>query len=179
MGRVLTPIVVALSFVPFGFEVAGSGGWWVYASDRATYVLAILAVVGALLTERREYGIVRGARIAVAAVAVVFMVVAVARFYGTAIDPAYPWATEAQVLALAAVAFGLTLTRTRNLVAIVGLVVAIAATVACALYAITQKATYAAEMWWWIVIAAAFLAAAAASALEREDAAASNAPGTA
>ncbi len=170
MGRILTPIAVLASFVAFGFEVAGSGGWWVYACDRATYVLVILAVVAALLTERRENNIVLGAKIAAAATAVVFMVVAVVRFYGDAIDPAYPWATEAQVLALAAVAFGLTRARRRSLVAIVGLVVAIAAVVGCALYAITQKASYSAELWWWIATAAAFLTAAAAAGLEREHA---------
>lgn len=174
MGRILTPIAVLASFVAFGFEVAGSGGWWVYSSDRATYILIILAVVAALLTERRANGVVLGAQIVAAAVAVVFMVVAVARFYGDAIDPAYPWATEAQVLALAALAFGLTLARRRSMVAIACLVVAIAATVACALYAITQKATYSAELWWWIVTAAAFLATAAAAGLERESAAAGN-----
>ena len=168
MGRILTPIAVLASFVAFGFEVAGSGGWWVYSSDRASYVLVILAVAAALLTERRANRIVLGAQIAMAAAAVVFMVVAVARFYGDAIDPAYPWATEAQVLALAAVAFALTLERRRSIAAIVGLVVAIAAVVACALFAITQKASYSAELWWWIVIALAFLAAAAAAGLERE-----------
>lgn len=163
MGRFLTSIAVIMSFVAFGFRVGGSGSWWVYPCDRASYVLVILAVAASLLTERRASRVVLGAQIAMAAAAVVFMVVAVARFYGDAIDPAYPWATEAQVLALGAVAFGLTLARRRTLAGLACLVAAIAAVVACALYAITQKATYSAELWWWITTAAAFLAAAAAA----------------
>ncbi len=45
-----------------------------------------------------------------------------------------------------------------------------------AIYAITQQASYTAEVWWWVAIAGAFLAAAFASGLEREVSVAPDAP---
>ena len=122
-------------------------------------------------------------RLAAAATALVFMAVALVRFYdstttafGFAADKAYPWATEALVLATAALAFGLTLARRRSSATIVSLVVAIAVAFGCAIYAITQQASYTAEVWWWIAIAGAFLAAAFAAGLEREGSVAPDAP---
>jgi hypothetical protein len=162
------------SLVAFIAEVSNKSGWWVYALDRASYVLVVFAVVAALLSERRANVLVLGAQLLTAATALVLMAVALVKFYET--TPAFGanflaaqhWTNEAQVLALAALAFGLTLVRRRNTVAMVWLFAAIAVAFGSAIYAITRKQTYAGETWWLIAIAGAFLAAAAAAALERE-----------
>ena len=124
-----------------------------------------------------------GAQIAATATALAFMAVALVRFYdstttafGVRGRKAYPWATEALVLATAALAFGLTLARRRSSATIVSLVAAIAVAFGSAIYAITQQASYTAEVWWWIAIAGAFLAAAVAAGLEREGTVAPDAP---
>jgi hypothetical protein len=183
MGRIFPLVAVIVSFVAFAARVNGSDHGWVYAVDRGSYVLIVFAVVLALLTERKANGLVLGAQIAATAAALVFMAVALVRFYdstttafGFAADKAYPWATEALVLATAALAFGLTLARRRSSATIVSLVVAIAVAFGSAIYAITQQASYTAEVWWWIAIAGAFLAAAFAAALEREGSVAPDAP---
>lgn len=56
------------------------------------------------------------------------------------------------------------------------LLAATGVTVGCALYAATQKANLAAEMWWVLAPVGAFLAAAAAAQHEREGAVALDAP---
>jgi len=146
-------------------------------------VLVVLAVVAALLAERRENVLVLSAQIAAAVTAVAFMAVALVKFYGT--TPAFglnfaaaqPWANEAQLLAAAALAFGLTVARRRRVVAVAGLLAAIAVAFGCAIYAITREVNYAAAgTWWSIAIASAFLAAAAASGLERDAVAPPGAP---
>lgn len=183
MGRILPLVAVIVSFVAFAARVNGSDHGWVYAVDRGSYVLIVFAVVLALVTERRANGLVLGGQIAAAVTALAFMAVALVRFYdstmtafGFAANRAYPWATEALVLATAALAFGLTLARQRSSATIVSLVVAIAVAFGSAIYAITQQASYTAEVWWWIAIAGAFLAAAFAAALEREGSVAPDAP---
>jgi hypothetical protein len=174
MGRILPFVAVIASLVAFTAEVDSSNGWWVYALDRGSYVLIVLAVVLALMTERQANAVVLGAQFAAAVTALVFMAVALVRFYnsisafGVATGKAYPWATEALVLATTALAFGLTLARRSSTVSIVGLVAAIAVAFGCAIYAITQHASYAAELWWWLAIAGAFLATAFAAGLERD-----------
>jgi len=183
MGRTLTLVPVIASLVAFISEVTNHGAWWVFALDRASYVLVVLAVVAALLTERRENVLVLGAQIAAAATAVAFMAVALVKFYGAV--PAFgvnfaagqPWTNEAQLLAAAALAFGLTLARRRSSVFIGGLLAAIAIAFGCAIYAITRKGNfYEAATWWAVAIAAAFLAAAAAATLERDGIVALGAP---
>jgi hypothetical protein len=182
VGRTLTLVPVIASLVAFIAEVFNRNGWWVYALDRASYVLVVLAVVAALLTERRANALVLGAQVAAAATALVFMALSLVKFYGAIpafglnYSAAEPWANEAQVLALAALAFGLTLARRRSAVAIAGLLAAMAAAFGCAIYAITQKVTYSAEAWWSVAIAGAFLAAAAAAGLERDGIVALGAP---
>jgi hypothetical protein len=182
VGRTLTLVPVIASLVAFIAEVFNRNGWWVYALDRASYVLVVLAVVAALLTERRANALVLGAQVAAAATALVFMALSLVKFYGAIpafglnYSAAEPWANEAQVLALAALAFGLTLARRRSTVAIAGLLAAMAAAFGCAIYAITQKVTYTAEAWWSVAIAGAFLAAAAAAGLERDGIVALGAP---
>jgi len=175
MARILTFVPVIASLVAFISEVTNKTGWWVYALDRASYVLVVFAVVAALLAERRANALVLGAQVAAAAAALAFMAVALVKFYeaipafNVNSAAAYPWANEAQVLGLAALAFGLTLARRRNVVAIGGLLVAIAVAFGCAIYAITQKDAYATVgTWWSIAVAGAFLAAAAAAGLERD-----------
>ncbi len=176
MGRGLTFVPVIASLVAFIAEVNGSTGWWVFALERASYVLVVLAVAAALLAERRANVIVLGAQVASAAAAFVFMALALVKFYGAtpAVDvveyaAARPWTSEAQVLGLAALAFGLTLVRRRTPAAVVFLVAAIAVAFGCAIYAITRKELlYPAETWWSVAIAGAFLAAAAAAGLARE-----------
>ena len=100
-------------------------------------------------TERRGNGLVLGGQIGAAVTALAFMAVALVRFYdstmtafGFAANRAYPWATEALVLATAALAFGLTLARQRSSATIVSLVVAIAVALGSAIYAATQQASY-------------------------------------
>jgi hypothetical protein len=175
MARILTVVPVITSLVAFISEVTNKGGWWVYALDRASYVLVVFAVVAALLSQRRANAIVLGAQIAAAVSAVAFMAVALVKFYeaipafGVNFGAAQPWTNEAQLLAAAALAFGLTLARRRSTVAVACLLAAIAVAFGCALYAITREANYAAAgTWWAIAIAGAFLAAAAAAGLERD-----------
>jgi hypothetical protein len=174
MGRILPLVPVVVSLVAFVSEVTNKGGWWVGALDRAGYVLVVLAVVAALLTERRANALVLGAQLAAAATALVFMALALVKFYeaipafGVNYAAAEPWANEAQVLGLAALAFGLTLARRRSTPGIAALLVAIAIAFGCAIYAITQQQSYEAETWWSVAIAGAFLAAAAAAGLERD-----------
>jgi hypothetical protein len=110
-----------------------------------------------------------------AAAALVFMAVALVKFYeaipafGVNYQAAQPWTNEAQLLAAAALAFGLTLARRRSMVFIGGLLASIAIASGCAIYAITRENIYAAAgTWWAVAIAGAFLAAAAAAGLERD-----------
>lgn len=176
MGRTLPFVPVVTSLVAFIAEVTNSASWWVYALDRASYVLVVLAVVAALLSERRVNVIALGAQLAAAATSLVFMAFALVKFYGAtpAIDAvqysvARPWTNEAQVLAIAALAFGLTLARRRSTPAVAFLAAAIAVAFGGAIYAITRKENvYPAETWWSIAIAGAFLAAAFAASLERD-----------
>jgi hypothetical protein len=183
MGRILPLLAVIVSFVSFAARLDGSNHGWVYGLDRGSYVLVVFAVTLALMTERRANGLVLGGQVAAAATALVFMAVALVRFYdapiavfGLAADKAYPWATEALVLATAALAWGLTLARRRSVPTIAGLMISLAATFGCAIYAATQQASYTAEVWWWVAIAGAFLAAAFASGLERDAGVASDEP---
>jgi hypothetical protein len=173
MGRILPLVPVTTSLVAFISEVTNKGGWWVYSLDRASYVLIVFAVIAALLSERRANVLALGAQLAAVVTAVAFMAVALVKFYGATpafgldYQAAQPWANEAQLFALAALAFGLTLARRRTM-ALPGLFAAIAAAFGCAIYAITQEATYTAETWWTIATVGAFLAAAAAATLERD-----------
>lgn len=175
MGRILALVPVITSLVAFISEVNDKNGWWVRALDRASWVLVVFAVVAALMSERRPNALVLGAQVLAAATAVVFMALALVKFYdaipafGVNYFAAQPWANEAEVLGLAALAFGLTLARRRSTVALGGLLTAIAVAFGCSIYAIAQHhAFYTAETWWTIAIAAAFLAAAAAAGLERD-----------
>jgi hypothetical protein len=174
MARIITLVPVVTSLVAFISEVTRSGGWWVLALDRASYVLVVLAVVAALLAKRRASGLVFGAQALAALTALVFMALALVKFYdaipafGVNFGAGQPWANEAQLLAAAALAFGLTLERRRDTVTVAGLLVSIGIALGCAVYAITQKSSYEAFMWWSIAIVAAFLAAAAAAGLERD-----------
>ena len=175
MGRFLAFVPVITSLVAFISEVTlNTPGWWVYALDRASYFLVVLAVVAALLSERRADVIALGAQLLAAATAFAFMAVALVKFYeaipafGVNFTTAHPWTNEAQVLALAALAFGLARARRRHIAAIGGLVAAIVVAFGCAIYAITLRGTYTAETWWSIAIAGALLAAAAAAGLERD-----------
>jgi hypothetical protein len=176
MGRFLAFVPVITSLVAFISEASNKSGWWVGALDRASYVLVVVAIAAALLSERRAGALVLGAQIAAAATAVVFMAISLVKLYGAIpafglpAAAAYPWANEAQLLGLVALAFGLTLARRRNPVNIACLIAAIAVAFGSAVYAIilTQQANYATDGWWWIAIAGAYLAAAAAAALERD-----------
>ena len=183
MGRVLTLVPVITSLVAFISEVTNKNGWWVHALERASMVLVVFAVVAALMTERRANAVVLGAQVAAALTALVFMAVALVKFYeaipafGVNFSAAFPWVNEAETLGLAALAFGLTLARRRSAVGVGCLLAAIAVSFGCSIYAIVKHTQpYTAETWWSIAIAGAFLAAAAASGLERDGIATLDAP---
>jgi hypothetical protein len=184
MARFLTFVPVVTSLVAFIAEASNKGGWWVGALDRASLVLVALAIAAALASERRANTLVLAAQIAAAATAVVLMAISLVKLYGAIpafglpASAAYPWANEAQLLGLVALAFGLTLARRRNAVNVACLIAAIVVAFGSAVYAIilTQQGNYATEGWWWIAIAGAFLAAAAASTLERDGIATLDAP---
>lgn len=182
LAKLITVVAVVSSLVAFIAEVHNTKGSWIYPLDRASYVLVALAVVACLLSERRASVVTLGAQLAVAATAVAFMAVALVKYYGTtsafgeSVGKAYPWANEAQLLAVAALAFGLTVVRRRSTVIVVGLMAGVLAAIGSSIYAITQKASYDGEMWWWIATAAAFLAASAAATLDREGTAGADAP---
>lgn len=183
MARLITLVAVIASLVAMIAEVTNQTGSWVFPLDRGSYVLAVLAVVAALLAERRASAIVVGAQLAAAAAAVAFVTVALVKYYGAdssvfsnPIAKAYPWTNEAQLLGVAALAFALTLVRRRHPVAVAGLLATTLAAIGCTIYAITKKETFGAELWWWIATAAAFLAASAAAGLERERTVAFDAP---
>ena len=167
-------VPVVTSLVAFISEVTNKTDWWVYSLDRASYVLVVFAVVAALLSERQANLVVLGAEFLAGVTALVFMAIALVKFYdaipafGVNFTTAHPWLSEAQVLALAALAFGLTLTRRRSSAAMGALSAAIVIAFGCAIYAITKKDTYTGETWWLVAIAGAFLAAAAAAGLERD-----------
>jgi hypothetical protein len=174
MARLITLVAVVASLVAFIAEATHNNGSWVYPLDRASYVLAVLAVVAALLSARRASAVALAAQLALIVTVIGFVVVALVKYYSTtsvfgeAISKAYPWANEAQVLGVAALAFGLTIARRHSVVAIAMLLAAVLAAVGSAVYAITLKASYGGELWWWIATVAAFVAASAASTLERE-----------
>jgi peptidoglycan/LPS O-acetylase OafA/YrhL len=182
LARLLTLLAVLVSLVGSIAEATGTAGWWPYHVERAGYVLVVLAVVAALLSERKASAVTLVAQLLAAAAAVAFAIVALVKFYETttafnqALRPAYPWHTEALTLAVAALAFGLTLERRRSTGIVACLLAATGVTVGCALYALTQKANLAAEIWWLLAPIGAFLAAAAAAQHEREGAIALGAP---
>jgi hypothetical protein len=173
LARLLTLVAVATSLTAFVLEVTVSNPhWWVGHLDRAGYVLVVLAVVAALLAERQASAIWLGVLALTAAASVVFAVIAFVKYYDTtsflAFNAASPWLNEAQTLAVAAFAFGLTLARQRSTAVVACLLAATGATVGCAIYAITREADIAAEVWWFAATVTAFLAAAAAAQVERE-----------
>jgi len=88
----------------------------------------------------------------------------------------FTWAAEGQVFSVAAFAFALTLARRRVMVAIAGLAAGVAIAAGCAIYAITLKANFAANLWWSVAGVGAFLAASAAAGLERSGGFALGAP---
>src|SRR5262249_50817576 len=142
-----------------------------------------LAVVASLLSERGESVVVVVAEILAAATALAFATVALVKYYNpppypysSGLGNAYLWGNEAQLFAVAALAFGLTLARRRSTGGLVGLALAIAMAVGCAIYAITQKEGATAEVWWWIAAVGAFLAAAAAAGLQRDGGVVPSAP---
>ncbi len=175
VGRLLTLFAVVVSLVGFIAATTGSNHWWWFSLIRASYVLFVLAVVASLLSERQESVLVVGAELLAAATALAFATVALVKFYNPPPYPyssgfpnAYLWGNEAQLFAIAALAFGLTLARRRTIAGVVGLALAIVMAVGCAIYAITQKESATAEVWWWIAAVGAFLAAAAAAGLQRD-----------
>jgi hypothetical protein len=174
MARLITLVAVVASLVAFIAEETGSNGTWIGPLNRASYVLVVLAIVAALLSERRASLLVVWAQVAATAAALVFAVVALFKYYDNNASPfdaaiaiAYTWLGEASVLSLSVLAFGLTLARKRNPMAVVALAAAVAAAVGCAIYAITVNGGLASYMWWEIAGIGAFLAAAAAAGLER------------
>ena len=186
VARLLTLFAVVVSLVGFIAAVNGSSHWWYFSLIRASYVLFVLAVVASLLSERQESALVVGAELLAAATALAFATVALVKFYN---PPAYPfgspagglgnaylWANEAQLFAVAALAFGLTLARRRTTAGLVGLGMAIVMAVGCSIYAIWEKEGASAEVWWWIATVGAFLAAAAAAGLQRDGSVAVSTP---
>lgn len=174
VGRLLTLFAVIVSLVGFIAVVTGSSDWWWFALVRASYVLFVLAIVASLLSERRGSVVVVGAQLLAVATALAFATVALVKFY----EPTYPpfsslenvywWANEAQLFAIAALAFGLTLARRRSTAALVGLGMAIVMAAGCAVYALTRQESPSAGPWWWVATVGTFLAASAAAGLQRD-----------
>jgi hypothetical protein len=180
-GRLLALLAVIVSLVGFIADLSGTNEWWVYAVGRGSYVLVALALVAALLARRSLHMVVVLALVLSAAAALGCVIVALVKYYATTLDPvslhiALAWAVEAQVFAVAALAFGLTLTRGRNTGAMVWLAAAVVMALGCATYAITQKYSPAAYMWWTLATVGAFLAGSAAAVIERPGTVASGVP---
>jgi hypothetical protein len=174
IGRIVTLVAVAVSLVGFIGQEAGWTGWWTASLSRGSYVLVVLAIAAALLAARRPNALVAGAQVLAALAALAFEVVALVKYYesssfpGPQIENALTWSAQAQLFAVAALAFALTLSRRRNTVAIAGLAAAVAVAVGAAIYAITLRENFAAYVWWGLAAAGAFLAASAAAVLERD-----------
>ena len=169
----LTFAGVISSLVGFIAQEAGAEGWGFYAADRAGPVLVALGLVTALVFERRANVIILSAQVLAGLTAFAFLIVAVVKYYsgpsfpGASLSAAITWGGEADLFAIAALAFGLTLERRRSGVAMVALAAAVCLTVGCGIYALTQKEGFASYVWWFIAGIGAFIAAAAAAGLER------------
>jgi hypothetical protein len=181
VARLLTVVAVIASLGAFIAEVEGSTHWWVYSLSRGSYVLLVLAVVASLMDRRGPSLAAVWALVLTAATVLAFVVVGIVKYYtykatpypyGSGAQSASPWLLEAQALGFAVLAFGLTLVRRRNPVALGALAAAVAISVGCSIYAITLEAGIASYVWWSTAVAGALLAAAAASVLEREGTAA-------
>jgi hypothetical protein len=177
VARLLTLAALIVSLVAFILQVTGSTDWWIFAMNRAGYVLVVLAVVAALLAPRTASLAVVVAEVLTAAAALAFATVGLVKYYdiptfaipyfGPALQTAGAWLGEAEVLSVAVLAFGLTLTRRRSTGAVAWLAAAVAMALGCGTYAITQKTGFTPQIWWEVATVGAFLAAAAAAGLER------------
>jgi hypothetical protein len=179
LARLLTVLAVIVSLVGTIFMAKGTASWWPAHVGHAGFVLVVLAVVAALMSERQASTVTLAAQVLTAAAAIAFSIVALVKFYETTslfLNTEYPWYTGALTLATAAFAFGLTLERRRSTGVVACLLAACGVTVGCAVYALTEKANLAAEIWWLLAPVGAFLAAAAAAQHEREGTVASAVP---
>jgi len=178
----LTFVGIVASLVGFIGQEAGASGWGFYAVYRSGFVLVALGLVSALLFERRPSLVILAAQLLAGMTAIVFVIVAIAKYYsdssliGFGLSAALSWGGEANLLATAALAFGLTLQRRRSVVADGALATAVALAVGSGIYAITLERGFAGYVWWLVAGIGAFLAAAAAAGLERGGGVASGAP---
>jgi peptidoglycan/LPS O-acetylase OafA/YrhL len=181
VARLLTLLAIVVSLVTFIAQETGSTHWWVYALNRASYVLVILGIAVALLVERRASLIVLAALVLTATAALAFTVVGLVKYYDAALNPytysnIFGWFVEAELLGSAVLAFGLTLARRRSTGAAAWLAAAVVMTLGSGTYAFTQKGGAEASVWWTIATVGAFLAAAAAAGLDRGGGGALSAP---
>lgn len=173
VGRVLTVVAVIASLVALAAGEAGSTGWWLYALSRAAYVLVIVGIVAALLTERGASLLVVWAQVLTGAATLAFVIVGLVKYYDStslysdAVNSAFRWLGDAELLSAAVLAFGLTLPRRRTTTGAAVLAAALVMTLGCGFYALYLKQGFGASMWWTIATVGAFLAGAAAAGLNR------------
>lgn len=171
MARVLTAVAIALSLVAFYGQEHGSPTSWTHPLARASYLLLVLALLAALVSERRASENVLRLQVVVAALAIVFLVVAAAKYYGDASlahSNPFAWTSEARRLGLGAIPLALTLTRRRSDVGMAALAVAVGVAIGSAIFALALgNANTASFLWWAVALTAALLGASVAGGLER------------
>ena len=147
-------------------------GWGVVAVEHASGVLLGLAIALALAIKRRPTVGAWQFQIAAATVAVAFVIVAFVKTYSpssvaSSIGGGLDWASEAQTVGLAALAFGLIGLRVASRVSWIAFLAAVSVAVGLAGYAITLKFDFRAFVWYLAAGTTASLAGSAAARMRR------------
>jgi hypothetical protein len=175
LGIALVAICASIASFIVLLENPSRSGWWVFALNRGSYVLVLVAIALPLAVERRPTGGAWQAQIVAVAVSLAFAIVALVKLYTGSRSDVFPnafagadeWGSEASIVALGALALGLIGRRVATSAAWISFVAATCAAIGCAIYAISLEFSSKGVIWYEVAATAAALGGSAAARTRR------------